>query len=114
MDDARLPTAVWVDAHLRRLNEKGQGHYVAHKGAYSSGMVLLKINLLNGFCDVLVQTRGFEGVLGWMRAVGDAAVAETDADAYIARAVERDPDLWVIEIEDRNGANPFEGKLILE
>ena len=39
-------------------------------------------------------------------------LASPQADAYIARAVERDPDLWVIEIEDRNGRNPFDGKLI--
>lgn len=112
MDD-RLPTALWVDAHLRRLNEMGQGHYIVHKGAYAAGMVMVKVNLLNGTCDILVQTRGLDGILGWMRAVGDEPGAEQEADAYIRRAIERDPDLWVIEIEDRHGKNPFEGKLII-
>lgn len=113
MDDVRLPTALWVDAHVRRLNENGQGYYILHRGAYAAGMVLVKVNLLNGLADLWVQTRGLDGELGWMRAVGEGVVAESDADAYIRRAVDRDPDLWVIEVESREGKNPFEGKVVL-
>ena len=39
-------------------------------------------------------------------------VPEAEADAYIARALKRDPDLWVVEIEDRAGRHLFEGKII--
>ncbi|MEK7801044.1 MAG: DUF1491 family protein [Pseudomonadota bacterium] len=112
VEDGRLPTALWVDAHLRQLNSLGQGHYIIHKGAYASGMVLVKVRLLSDFCRVLAQIRTLDGDLGWMNAQSDEQVAESDADAYIRRAVERDPDLWVIEVEDRNGQNPFEGQLI--
>ena len=39
-------------------------------------------------------------------------VEEQKADDYIRRSISRDPDLWVIEIEDPAMHNPFEGKII--
>lgn len=58
------------------------------------------------------QVRTTAGDPAWMQATGAEPVAEAAADAYIARQVERDWDLWVIEIEDRNGRLPFEATII--
>ncbi len=57
------------------------------------------------------QQRDLKGELGWMTLFKGATVPETEADAYIQRAIQRDPDLWVIEVEDREKRNPFEGKV---
>lgn len=111
--DNRLPTALWVDAQLRRLTQEGIPFYVVNKGAYASGTVLLKINtLVPDGCTVLSQQRDLYGVLGWMPVFGGGPVAEAEADGYIHRALSRDPDLWIIEIEDREGRNPFDGKVV--
>ena len=59
-----------------------------------------------------VQQRDLDGVLGWVRALGGAPLAERDVDQYIQRAVSLDPDLWVVEIEANQLGNPFEGKTI--
>ncbi len=113
MTETRIPLSLYIDAHLRQLNAEGRGYYIVNKGAFDGGGFVLKISLLDGFCHVLTQIRDEKGDLGWMNATKDETIAEMDADAYIHRAVSRDPDMWVIEIEDRNGKNPFEGKVIL-
>jgi hypothetical protein len=40
-----------------------------------------------------------------MHATKDEIIDEQKADDYIKRSVSRDPDVWVIEIEDRKGRN---------
>lgn len=109
-EDNRIPTAVWVDAHLRKLQADGKSCYIVNKGAYAAGTVLLKINTLGAGCLLLQQQRNLDGDLGWMKLLKGEAVEEPEADDYIRRVVDRDPDLWVIEIEDKAGLNPFEGK----
>lgn len=110
--DDRIPTDLWVRAHLRRCSADGIPATVARKGAPSGGLVLLKLNQLEHGCRVLTQTRDMEGRLAWLAALGGALVSEAEADAYVARSVGRDPDLWVVEIEDRDGRHPFEGKVL--
>lgn len=111
MSAGRLPTALWVEANLRALNEQGAGYYITQRGDHSSGVVLLKINALDGTCRLLIQQRDIDGQLGWVEALKEADVREEEADQYIARAASRDPDLWIIEIEDRERKNPFDQKL---
>ncbi len=113
MADDRLPTYLFLDAQLRPLNGRGIFYYIHQKGERNSGLVLLKLNGLAGQCRLLQQERDWDtDEMGWINALAQDVVAESDADVYIARAVERDPDLWVIEVEDRDMNNPFEGKEI--
>lgn len=101
MTEDRLPTGLWIEAQLRQLDQKAISYYIAHKGAYYSGTVLLKINSLTDGCQILTQIRDETGKPDWLAALKGEWVAETEADAYIQRAIGRDPDLWVIEVEDR-------------
>ena len=111
MADDRLPTELWVMTHIRRCIADAIPATVVRKGEAMGGTLLLKINQLEAGCRVLSQMRDLDGRLGWLAAFDGALVAETEADGYIARAVERDPDVWVVEIEERNGRHPFEGKV---
>jgi len=110
--DARLPAEVWIKAHIRRCIAEGIAATVVHRGEKNSGTLILKLNQLGAGVRILNQTRDIEGAIAWMPALRGELVAEADADAYIERAVKRDPDVWVVEIESRDGYHPFEGKVL--
>ena len=110
LEDTRIPTGLWVKAHLRRLSALGLPAVVARRGDPHGGMVILKVNRLDLGCRVLVQTRDLDGVQSWMPALEGRLAPEPEADAYIARQTARDPDLWVVEVETRDGEHGFEGK----
>jgi hypothetical protein len=111
MADDRLPTALWIDAHLHQLNKTGTFYYILNKGAYASGTVMIKLFAPGKGAMVLQQQRDPDGVMGWLALFDGVAVEEARADDYVRRAISRDPDLWVIEVEDRALKNPFEGKI---
>lgn len=107
MDGPRIPTYLWLEAKMRELSAQGTGVYVAQRGDKTGGLVLLKVSDMAGKCRLLTQQRNLDGALVWMPALGDEITDEKGADEYIARACQRDPDLWVIEIEDKTLKNPF-------
>lgn len=101
---ARLKSAIYVQALIRRAEVGGAAAYLLRRGAEEAGAVFLKVNRLDGTCTVLSPARrGEERV--WTRPLGDAADEQRSAD-YFARQVRFDPDIWIVEIEDRAG-RPF-------
>jgi hypothetical protein len=110
--DGRLSTELWVSAHLRRCNDQGLFAAVLRKGDAWGGALIVKLNLLDGTFKLLNQTRDIDGNVAWLGVQQGALMTEADATAYIERQVKRDPDLWVVEIEDKQGRNPFEGKIV--
>lgn len=97
----RLTARVWVDAYLTRLRLQDIPAFVVAHGDDTGGAVLVKLATLDGKAQAF--QRSFDIMTGarqWMTLVeGD----EGEVDATIARQRGYDPDLWVIEVEDRKG-----------
>jgi hypothetical protein len=111
--EARLKSGIWIKALIRRCDRAAIPIAVVARGDRDAGAILLKLNggIAEG-CSVLTQARGQDGELLWMRATGRVPVAEADADAYIARQRQRDPDIWVIEIEHSQAGNVVDGRVV--
>lgn len=97
----RLTADFWVHAYLARLRLAEIPAFVVARGDATAGAVMIKQSPLDGTAslhqrrfDLMADTRRWEEV---------ARGPESEIDARIARERARDPDLWVIEVEDRKG-----------
>ena len=98
----RLKSGIFVRALIRRAEVAGAQAYVVRKGAEEAGAIFLKISRLDGTGTVLNQARAGDGELVWARPLGDS-VDDAKASAYFERQIKFDPDIWIVEIEDREG-----------
>jgi hypothetical protein len=103
---ARLKTELWVQAFLRRCSVEGKFGAVLHVGNADAGALMIVINHLNNTHSLLAPPPG-------------PAYTETGERRFelrtptpllwhelrdkIERARSFDEDLWVIEVEDRDG-----------
>jgi len=98
-----LSTDIWVGALIRRVAQEGAFATVARKGDTRAGAVLIKTcDRRSGVVRLFAEAFGGDGERVWMEPV--ASVEEAALDAYVERALRVDPDLWVVEIEDADGA----------
>ena len=98
---ARLTARFWVDAYLARLRLADIPAFVVAHGDDTGGAVLVKLNTLDG--QAVVYQRSFDLMTGARAWIVLAEGNEATVDDAVARQRGFDPDLWVIEVEDRGG-----------
>ena len=97
----RLTSDFWVRAYLMRLERAGIPAFVTAKGDATAGAVLVKVSTLDG--QAMAHQRSFD-LMSDARVWGVLSAGnEHDVDASITRQRKFDPDLWVVEVEDRHG-----------
>jgi hypothetical protein len=112
MMEPRVKAQLWVQMALRLGDKDGRPGMVLRRGDADAGGILVVLRDREGRLCVLSQTRAEGGDLAWLRATGADPVDQEKADAYVARQVRIDPDLWVIEFEAPDLLPPFEGKIL--
>lgn len=97
----RLTADIWVSAYLTRLRLANIPAFVVKRGDNTAGAVLVKLNTLDG--QARCFQRSFDLMTGERQWVVLVEGDEATVDASIAKQRGFDPDLWVIEVEDRQG-----------
>lgn len=101
--EPRLKTEFWVQAFARRVNASGRAFaIVARKGDPDAGAILLAVNRLDGTLELFQQERDGQGRLVFA-GLTKGPVPQDEAQALIARRTGFDSDLWVVEVESRDG-----------
>lgn len=97
----RLTADIWVAAYLARLRLEAIPAYVMRRGDGTAGAVLVKVATLDGRAQLWGRVPDLmTGARRWERM---AEGPEAEVDASVSRQAGFDPDLWVIEIEARDG-----------
>jgi hypothetical protein len=106
----RLKSAIWVAAYVRRCNVEGVFAAVRRRGAEEAGAVFVKVNRLDGtaalygpapqtaFDEARPSDRAFVAMAGEPQPAPDA-----DIEKLLTSEIRFDPDVWIVEIEDRDG-----------
>jgi hypothetical protein len=101
---SELRAQLWVQALIRRAEVGGASAFVTKRGDGDAGAVLIKVARLDGTARLLSPARDGGGERIFLDLTGKAAGPdEPSIDAYLQRSASRDSDIWIIEIEDKQG-----------
>ena len=115
----RLKSSIWVSAYLRRCDVEGAFAAVRRRGAEEAGAIFIKLNRLDGtgtlygpapqslFDSDQPADRLFTALAG-----GGAPAPEAELEARLAREIKFDPDVWIVEVEDRQGHHFLDDALV--
>ena len=95
-----LKARFWTSALIRRAEIGGAFAAVVKEGDKDAGACLVKVRLLNGEATLYRPIRNISGERVWLP---KGPVEEREIDLYINGRVDDDPDLWIVDIEDRQG-----------
>jgi hypothetical protein len=107
----RLKSGIWVAAYIRRCQIEGAQAMLRRRGAEEAGAVFIKVSRLDGTAEVFgpAPQTAFDEARpadrAFVRALKNQPASDVDAESYLSRQLKFDPDIWIIEVEDRTGRN---------
>jgi hypothetical protein len=104
----RLKTGLLVQAGIRYCEGKLITAMLRKRGDADAGALLVKINRLDGSATLFSRVTSFSGGTEWHRSSGEDWLPDADIEQRLESEISIDPDIWIIEVENPAGENPFE------
>ena len=102
----RLRAEFWVSAHLRRLYDLAIPAVLRRRGA--AGAIFVKVDRLDGTADLYGPAP--QALMAEAEDLGErrfisvlAGETPLDVEERLTREIRFDSDLWILEIDDREG-----------
>jgi len=108
----RLRSEVWVHAYLRACQAQLINVAVVRHGDNDAGVIYIKINRLDGTATLFgpapspISETPYEQ--SWMVHLDGDGMSEQKVDNFLQRQIQFDSDLWILEVEDRNGRHELD------
>jgi len=105
----RLKSAIWVAAYVRRCHIEGAFAVVRRRGAEEAGAIFVKISRLDGTAALFAPApqaafdEAHPADRRFVSSLKGGFATDQEAESRIAREIEFDSDLWLVEVEDRQG-----------
>jgi hypothetical protein len=105
---SRLKSSIWVAAYLRRCQVEGVFGAVSRRGSEEAGAIFVKLVLLDG--KAMLYTPAPQAVYDDSHPADRVfapsppqPVEERKIEERLQKEISFDPDLWIVEIEDKAG-----------
>jgi hypothetical protein len=102
----RLRSDFWVAAYLRRCGVEGAAAYLRRRGAAEAGAIFIKIDWLDGRATLFgpaPQSALGDGERLFVQVHKEPWLDPATIEARLKRESAFDVDLWIVEVEDRQG-----------
>lgn len=113
----RVQSQIWVAAYLRQVESSGSSAVLVRRGEASAGAIYIKVCLLDRtarlYSPALILTENAHTDRAWHSEFGEAPIAEPEVDEFLKNQASFDGDLWIIEVEDRQGRHFLDDQLQL-
>ena len=115
----RMKSSIWVSAYVRRCDIEGAFAAVRRRGAEEAGTIFIKLNGLDGtgtlygpapqamFEESRPADRLFTALAG-----GESPAPDAVLEARLVKELKFDPDVWIVEVEDRRGRHFLDDALV--
>ncbi len=113
----RVKSEIWVRAYLRRCQAEGVSVVIVRRGDEAAGTIFICIDRLDGTVFLYGPAPAgrveSEAERRFVSCFGPQPVGTEKAQSYLSRQQKFDPDLWIIEVEDKAGRH-FLGDLAVD
>ena len=101
----QLRSDIWVAAFLRRASVNGGFAALRRRGAAEAGAIFVLVDRLDGRAALFEPAPSLDGERRFLRVHAAEWIDPAEAEARLQRQLGFDPDMWIVELESRDGTH---------